>query len=104
MDSRERLLAAINNEKPDRLPVQVHNWMPYYLKTYLGGIDQYAAYERFGMDAVIYVGPNFIYDERDLADWQIEHKDLGTDESGNHVWMQAITTPKGTLTQRGAWN
>ena len=39
MTGRERFLIAINNEKPDRLPCQVHSWMQYYLNTYLDGID-----------------------------------------------------------------
>ena len=33
MTGRERFLAAIHNQKPDRLPCQVHGWMWYYLKT-----------------------------------------------------------------------
>jgi len=37
MTGRERFLLAINNKKPDRLPCQVHNWMPYYLNRYLNG-------------------------------------------------------------------
>lgn len=61
MTSRERLLTAINNQKADRLPCQVHSWMQYYLNTYLHGIDQYEAYEYFDMDAVIYVEPTFAY-------------------------------------------
>jgi uroporphyrinogen decarboxylase len=55
MDSRERLLTALNNQKPDHLPCQVHSWMRYYLDTYLNGCDQYKAYRSFpGMDWVIY--------------------------------------------------
>jgi len=57
MTSRERLLTAISDGRPDRLPGQVHSWMQYYLNTYLGGCDQYEAYERFDMDMVIYSGP-----------------------------------------------
>ena len=49
MASRERLLTVINNEKSDRLPCQVHEWMPYYLDTYLDGIDQWQAYEKLGL-------------------------------------------------------
>ena len=30
MTSRERLLTAIDNKKPDRLPCQVHGWMQYF--------------------------------------------------------------------------
>jgi len=41
MTSRERLLTALSNQKPDRLPCQVHNWMQYYLDTYLDGMNQW---------------------------------------------------------------
>jgi len=60
MGSRERLLAALYNEKPDRLPCHVHNWMRCYPDTHLGGCDAFGAYERFGMDRVIYVGPKMV--------------------------------------------
>lgn len=54
MNGRERFLTALRNGKPDRLPCQVHSWMRYYLDTYLHGMDQFEAYEYFGMDPVIY--------------------------------------------------
>ena len=104
MNPRERLFAAINNEKPDRLPCQVHSWMPYYLKRYLNGIDQFQAYARFGMDAVIYAAPNYIYSKKDLAKWQVEHRELGQDQSGNRQWIEIITTPGGILRQKGSVN
>ena len=59
MESRERILLALDRQKPDRLPVTVHGWTVYYLKSYLGGIDQYEAYERFGLDAEIRVGCSY---------------------------------------------
>jgi len=104
MDSRERLLTALNNDKPDHLPAQVHSWMGYYLKTYLDGVDQYAAYERFGMDAVIYANPNFEYDAGDLADWNVVTTDLGFNADGNHLFKDLIKTPKGNLTLDRATN
>ncbi len=104
MDSRERLLTAIANEKPDHLPAQVHNWMQYYLDTYLGGCDAFAAYERFGLDYVLYVGPRQIYAEKDLANWQRDRRDLGTDADGNRLWAETITTPDGELHHAGAYN
>jgi uroporphyrinogen-III decarboxylase len=104
MTSRERMLVALENGRPDRLPCQVHGWMAYYLKTYLGGADWYQAYERFGMDYAIYVEPRYQYDARDQADWQVETTDLGTDADGNHSWSQIVTTPGGTLTSAGARN
>lgn len=104
MSSRERFLTALNNEKPDRLPCQVHNWMSYYLKTYLGGIDQYRAYSRFGMDKVIYVGPDYIFKGGDRVNWNCQHKELGQDEDGNWQWADIIDTPGGKLTTKGARN
>jgi len=104
MTGRERFLTAISNKKPDRLPCQVHSWMEYYLNTYLGGMDQYQAYEYFGMDPVIYVKPEFIYNEKDLANWEVNVVDLGTDEDGNQHWQTIINTPEGTLVEKAAKN
>jgi len=104
MTSRERMLTALNNGRPDRLPCQVHGWMQYYLNHYLGGIDWYQAYERFDMDYAIYVSPHYRYSEQDLAHWQVERRDLGIDADGNHRWEETITTPGGILHHAGAWN
>ncbi len=104
MTSRERMLTALNNGRPDRLPCQVHGWMDYYLKKYLGGMDWWQAYEKFDMDYAIYVSPRYSYSEKDLANWQVKRTDLGTDEDGNHLWAEIITTPKGELNHKGAWN
>lgn len=99
MTSRERLLTALNNGRPDRLPCQVHGWMPYYLDNYLGGCDWYEAYEQFGMDFAIYVSPSYEFEQKDLANWQTKRIDLGTDADGNKSWHETITTPKGELHQ-----
>ncbi len=97
MTSRERMLTALENGRPDRLPCQVHGWMTTYLEHYLGGMDAWAAFERFGMDHAIYVSPTYSYDERDLANWQVTHTDLGVDSSGNRREATEITTPEGSL-------
>ena len=99
MTSRERLLAALNNERPDRLPCQVHGWMQYYLDTYLDGCDWYEAYARFDMDYAIYVNPTYQFAEKDLANWQIQRSTPVKDDDGNTTWRETITTPKGELTQ-----
>jgi len=104
MTGRERFLCAINNQKPDRLPCQVHGWMDYYLKTYLHGMDQYQAYAHFGMDPFVYVAPIYEFDPGDQANWQVVRTDLGTDADGQHQWITEITTPAGTLTSRQAAN
>jgi uroporphyrinogen decarboxylase len=100
MTSRERMLIALNNERPDRVPCQVHGWMPYYLEHYLGGMDDWQAYEKFGMDFAIYVSPAYSYGERDLAHWEVTRTDLGLDASGNRCTAVEITTPKGVLNMK----
>jgi uroporphyrinogen decarboxylase len=104
MTGRERFLTALNNEKPDRLPCQVHSWMTYYLNTYLKGMDQYSAYDFVGMDPVIYVSPNYIYNEKDLAKWEIDYKQFPENKDGNTKWIRTIVTPEGTLKMNGARN
>lgn len=104
MTSRKRMLTALANGRPDRLPCQVHGWMDYYLRTYLGGMDWWRAYERFGMDYAMYVSPLYSYNEKDLAQWAVKRTDLGVDADGNHRWAETITTPKGALQRQGAAN
>ncbi|NLG28609.1 MAG: hypothetical protein GX557_11915 [Chloroflexi bacterium] len=86
MTGRERMLTALSNGRPDRLPCQVHGWIGYYLRRYLGGIDWYQANERFGLDYAIYVSPAYTYREKDLARWQVTRKDLGFDADNNRRW------------------
>ena len=97
MDGRERLLIAINGQKPDRLPCQVHGWQKYYLDTILGGMDQYEAYKYFNMDPVIYVDPLFEYDDKQMAQWIETTKHINRDADGNDLWKTVITTPEGEL-------
>ena len=103
MTSRERLLTVLSNETPDRLPCQVHSWMPYYLDTYLGGIDQWQAYEKFGFDFVIYNCVKHVFDERDLANWKTEVLDSFVDSGGVTKTRYEYKTPAGSLyLQQGA--
>ncbi len=53
MTSKERLMCALNREKPNRLPVSVHQWQGYHLDTYLDGISDVEAFKKFGMDGQI---------------------------------------------------
>jgi uroporphyrinogen decarboxylase len=104
MTSRDRLLAAIHNEKPDRLPVQVHGWMDYYLNKYLDGIDQWQAYERFDMDMVIYTGLEGVLTDEQQANWVAESGPRTTDSDGVINWNTVIHTPGGDLTQSHSSN
>lgn len=97
MTSRERMLTALANQRPDRLPCQVHGWMGYYLRNYLGGIDQWQAFAKFEMDYAIYASPAYKYNDKDLANWRFKRIDLGLDASGNQCEVHEITTPGGVL-------
>ena len=104
MTGRERFLAAIGNKKPDRLPCQVHSWMGYYLNAYLNGIDQFAAYEYFGMDPVIYASGTYQYKPEALAKWECKEERTSPDAEGATDWVCAVKTPKGALTYKGSTN
>ncbi len=100
MTSRERLLTATNKGKPDRMPAQVYAWSPYFLNTFLGGGDQFDAYRESGLDWVVSVAPTYIYNVRDLANWQVDERILSVD-GPTTTWQEVITTPLGVLNRSG---
>jgi uroporphyrinogen decarboxylase len=101
MNSRERMLTALSNGRPDHLPCQVHGWMGEYLHL-LGGIDGLQAFERFDMDFAIYTSPWYTYSDKSKADWQVRTTDLGKDENGNECTRFEYVTPKGSLFEHRA--
>jgi len=55
MTAKERFLAVLNREKPDRLPVTTHHVMPYFLKRYLNNISYQEFFDFFGLDPINWV-------------------------------------------------
>jgi len=53
MTPKERMMAALHREKPDRLPVTIHQWQQYHLDTYMDGMEALDAFRAVGMDAAI---------------------------------------------------
>ncbi len=49
------MLTALERRCPDRLPVTTHHVMDYFLRTYVGGADVQAFFEKFGLDAIRWV-------------------------------------------------
>ncbi len=106
MTSRGRLLTAFNNQKPDYLPATVHSWLEYFLNHYLGGIDQYKAYELIKLDMVIYavvyrngVEGGMFWTNKGMMntkDWKIKQKFRQKEGGINHTDIEIIT-PKKTL-------
>ena len=106
MTSRERLLTAISNGKPDRLPATVHSWMGSFLNTYLGGCNQYEAYDRFGLDMVIYdvqyrdgIEGGMFWSNTGMMetrDWKVDRIPLVKTSDGESFRL-VIRTPSGNL-------
>lgn len=105
MTSKERMMRALNREKPDRLPVTIHQWQQYHLDNYLGGVDALAAFRQCGLDASIQYGENmgqfwFTDGPRQVAhspDW-IERIETLQSDPDDMVLRHTITTPGGELT------
>ena len=107
MTSKERLLLAINHQKPDRLPVSIHQWQQYHLDTYMNGMDPLEAFRATGMDAAIQyfeaMGQFWIPDAEkhtlETPQWrdEISVVDPNPDDKTVH---HRIVTPRGELTYK----
>lgn len=109
MTRKERMLCVLNGEKPDRMPISLHQWQPYHLEKYLGGISALEAFRRFGMDAQIQYFESmgqFWLIEADFAKFSTpEWRDEGTivsDDPDNRIVHHEIHTPEGTLAYKTA--
>jgi hypothetical protein len=100
---------ALERGRPDRLPVSVHQWQPYHLERYLGGISALEAFGRFGLDAQIQyfesMGQFWLIDT-DFAkfstpQWQDQATIVSADPD-RRIVHHAVVTPGGTLTYKTA--
>ncbi len=111
MTSKERMMRALHREKPDRLPVSIHQWQQYHLDQYMGGVDALTAFKTTGMDAAIQyfeaMGQFWVPDaERFVAQssqWREEIKIVNADPN-NRILHHRIITPEGELTYKTGGN
>lgn len=111
MTSKERMLAALNLQKPDRLPATIHQWQRYHLDKYMGGIDDLTAFKQVGLDASIQyfeaMGQFWIPDAEKYvvqsSQWQ-EDIEVIKDDPDDKILHHTITTPKGKLTYKTGGN
>ena len=104
MTSKERMMRALAGEKPDRLPVTIHQWQQYHLDTYLGGMDALDAFKTCGLDASIQyfeaMGQFWLPNaEKFLVQsphWREEIK-VVKDDPDDKLLDHTITTPGGQL-------
>lgn len=109
MTSKERMMCALQGEKPDRLPVTVHQWQGYHLDKYLNGATPLEAFQMFGMDAAVQyfedmgqfwlVGADF--SRFSTPQWRDEVTVISADPE-NRINHHAVVTPGGTLTYKTA--
>jgi uroporphyrinogen decarboxylase len=57
MTHKQRLVAALEKQPTDRLPVSTHHLMPYFLNKYMDGISNQEFFETFDMDAIKWIVP-----------------------------------------------
>jgi hypothetical protein len=111
MTPKERLMCALNREKPDRLPATIHQWQQWHLDNYMNGTDALSAFKTVGLDASIQyfeaMGQFWIPNaERcivETPDWRDDIKVVNSDPN-NKLLHHTITTPEGTLTYKTAAN
>jgi len=109
MTSKERMLVALNNEKPDRLPVSIHQWQGYHLDTYLDGVSDIEACKNLGFDAQIQYFEdmaqfwlvNADYAKLNTPQWRDDAKVISADPDAR-VTHHTIKTPEGELTYKTA--
>lgn len=109
MTSKERLMTALNKEKPDRLPVTIHQWQSYHLDKYMEGISDLEACKKIGFDAQIQYFEEmaqFWVVDADFAkfntqNWRDIPEIISADPDNREV-HHTIETPEGNLTCKTA--
>lgn len=111
MTSKERLMLAVNGQKPDRLPATVHQWQEYHLNKYMGGISDLEAFKKCGLDAQIQYFEDMAqfwlvdadFTKLNTTDWKDEPETISPDPE-NRIVHHRIVTPEGELTYKTAGN
>jgi len=109
MTSKERLMTALNKEKPDRLPVTVHQWQGYHLEKYMGGITDLEANKKIGFDAQIQYFEEMAqfwvtdadFEKFNTRMWNDIPKIINDDPDNREV-HHTVETPSGNLTYKTA--
>lgn len=115
MTSRARLLAALNRNTPDRLPVTTHHIMSYFLNKYMDGCSNDEFFDYFGFDPILWTVPHkpdeskgeyydptqgelgFLESRRvSTSQWRIRPEQIP--DSQYKTVRYNFITPKGTLT------
>ena len=58
LNSRQRLLTALDGGVPDRLPVTTHHIQDYFRDKYMPGQTDTEIFDHFGLDAIYWTVPH----------------------------------------------
>lgn len=105
MNSKDRLLLALNKQKPDRLPATVHQWQGYHLDKYMNGISALEAFKKCGLDAQIQYFEDMAqfwlvdadFKKLNTPQW-IDSVEVISRDPDNRIVHHYIKTPGGNLT------
>jgi len=111
MTSKERMMLAIKGQKPDRLPVTIHQWQQFHLDEYMNGMDALSAFKSLGLDAAIQyfeaMGQFWIPNAEkyivQTPQWREDIKVI-KDDPDDRLLHHTITTPAGQLTYKTGAN
>ncbi len=100
-------MLALNGEKPDRLPVTVHQWQKYHLDVFMNGMDDLTANRAVSFDAQIQYFESmdqFWLTDADFTrpasdEWR-DRAEVVSADPDHRVVHHAITTPGGILSTK----
>ncbi len=92
MNSRERMIAALEKRPTDHLPATTHHLMSSFL-TRIGCQSELEFFDRFGLDAIRWVGA--LNPGADESRWRLEREEIPDCYYRTFRWR--IHTPRGTL-------
>lgn len=101
MTSKERMMAAVHRQTPDRLPVTVHQWQPYHLQRYMHGMSDIEANAACGFDAAI---TRATMVPRRTDQWRISESRSRRPGDDYDLIDYTIETPEGILTTQSGTN
>ncbi len=107
MTSKDRMMLALHREKPDRLPVSVHQWQQFHLDTFMGGMSDLEAFQAVGMDAQIQYFESMAqfwltdadFTKLNTSSWRDQAEVVSADPD-HRIIHHTITTPDGVLTYK----
>ena len=89
-------MLAINKEKPDRLPVSIHQWQDFHLENFMDGMTDLEAFQKVGLDAQIQYPAEGISSSKTWKD----EATIISDKPGKKITHHKIHTPEGNLSYK----